>query len=1018
MNLHEYPRPANDTGIGIHWTVGYATSVGMSRIREFWIPEMKSMGVKWVKIFNHDGALDFCDLLLAEGFMPVVRIYRPSPNPGRLGVKELVHLDAMLRAGVRYFEFNNEPDVDAEWKGGRVPVNGLDLTVENVIANMEVILERGGMPGVPALANGSRWDLVGKVVAAGRKDLFDGPVWQAIHNYARNRPLDYPYDIGNQEGAAFTERFYRALASESWGEDAWRGRTLNEVNRLRFDRRSPGATTADDHACWLAYEYFDALNRKHLGRSLPILSTECGHLTGEDVDPRYAATTPDLHMAQTLEACRIMMGTSQRFKHAPDYYFCSAFWLLANEELGSTSTWWESHAWYSTRWPGGTLPAVRALQAEPKAARLGVTAAALPGVTLRGTVAHAGERAVLLVEQNDLVLVRTLLDAGGRFEVADLAPGPYTLRVEGSALAQPVQLTAGQREVLVNLDLGEPVEVISRSVVEGTVRGGAGAVVMLVRKADGEEWVTMAKDDGVYRFVDLPPGAYSVRVYPGGALVENIALDGRNRIEVSLAVAGWGYTIGVADDTQKVGAIVVTTPGHKGLRVQAHSADTSSEPVQTGTAPEYGDFACLLAPLDVGLYIVTVDDVADIDGKPTQLEARVQVDKKLIPLVEFVYAAQVEPTPAYEAAIGGRVLGVVRHGQPVRLILLDSQANRRECLADDEGRFAFEALGEGRYAVAIAGFEAQTTHSDIALDGRNRVEVDLTLPVVPTRPEALPAGASVITGTVPEAGGLVARLVDAVGNEQRNPVGSDGRFRFERLPAGLYAVYVEGGYAQTGLDLDGSNGVEIFFAPVISVWETSVTNAGSMPGFSAVRVEVEGMANQAVRLWQGDEVGYTASTGSQPDQDSCAVEFKPLGPGFYMIEPEGLGVWTSVELTGLEAMWVSFRRKSEAVSPNIVQPLALASKTQSAGVPPVPAVDTYLFLAALPASVDDLAALLDFVAKHRPGFGCDVEAASQARRVLLLDDGSEQARAVELALIMRNVPVERLGAEWRARLQE
>ena len=186
------------------------------------------------------------------------------------------------------------------------------------------------MPAIPALANGSRWDLVGRIVAAGRRDLFDGPVWQAVHNYSRNRPLDYPYDIGNQEGAAFTDRFYRAVAAEPWQADAWRGRTLAEVNRIRYDRRNPGASIADDHGCWLAYEHFDALNRKHLGRSIPILATECGYIVGEDTDPRYPATTPDLHMAQTLESCRVMMGTSQRFKHAPDYYFCTSFWLMAN----------------------------------------------------------------------------------------------------------------------------------------------------------------------------------------------------------------------------------------------------------------------------------------------------------------------------------------------------------------------------------------------------------------------------------------------------------------------------------------------------------------------------------------------------------------------------------------------------------------------------------------------------------------------------------------------------------------
>ena len=46
MELHEYPRPANDTGIGVHWTTGYATAIGMRQIRDFWIPELRALGVK------------------------------------------------------------------------------------------------------------------------------------------------------------------------------------------------------------------------------------------------------------------------------------------------------------------------------------------------------------------------------------------------------------------------------------------------------------------------------------------------------------------------------------------------------------------------------------------------------------------------------------------------------------------------------------------------------------------------------------------------------------------------------------------------------------------------------------------------------------------------------------------------------------------------------------------------------------------------------------------------------------
>lgn len=990
MELNEYPRPANDTGLGMHWVVGYATALGTSRIREFWIPELKSMGIKWVKIFNHDGARDFCELLLAEGIMPVVRIYRPSPNPGRLGVKELVHLDALIRCGVRYFEFNNEPDVDAEWKGGRVPVNGIELTVESTIANLEIILERGGMPAIPALANGSRWDLVGRIVAAGRKDLFAGPVWQAVHNFARNRPLDYPYDIGNQEGAAFTDRFYRVLAAESWGEDAWRGRSLAEINRLRHDRRSPGASVMDDHACFLAYEYYDALNRKHLGRSIPILSTECGYLVGEDTDPRYPATTPDLHMAQTLESCRVMMGVSQRFKAAPDYYFCTAFWLLANQQLGSTSTWWESNAWYSERWPGGMLPVVRALQSEPKTARVVQTPAAA-SLTLSGTITNAAQHQVLELELDGRLAARTRLEADGRFSIPELQPGRYLLRLEGSSLVQPIELGAEQQEVVLNLDAAPATEVISRSIVGGQVAGGAGAVVMLLRQSDGEEWVTMARDDGSFRFVDLPPGVYRAFVYPSGSQVEGIEVDGRGEAQVNLTVAGWGYTLGVASDVPKVGAIVVATQGHKGLRVQAHASEWSSEIALTGEAPDYGPFAALISPLDADYYIVTVDGAQDETGKPTQLEARVQVDKRFVPLVAFVYHEPVQaPPPA------------VAQEPPEKLA-------------------ASEKGGEESAA------ESRTTDSPPAADaGADDQAAALAVAAL----AALAAEPSRLSGVAPEAGRRTVRLIDAVGNEHRTLTDAEGRFQFDRLPPGVYLLLVEGGYAEADLHVDGSAAVEVLFAPLITVWETTVTDAGSLPGYSSVRVEVEGTPDLPVRVWQGEEEGAVVRTGSVQTPGGAIAEFRNLAPGRHLIEPEGLGVWAEVQIVGLEALWVTFRRKAEPIGANEVRrlphrlpPAASEQRVSGQGAPgedrseeAAPArregaALVYIYVAALPQRLEQQMALLRFAAQRRPEVGNDLEAAARAALVLLIDH-EKGASMAEQQLLLRNAPVRRVMGDW------
>ncbi|HRA64698.1 MAG TPA: carboxypeptidase-like regulatory domain-containing protein [Caldilinea sp.] len=1007
MELNDYPRPANDTGIGIHWSVGYAAAVGMAKIREYWMPELKAMGVKWVKVFNHDGALDFCELLLAEGFMPIVRLYRPAPNPGRLGVKELVHLDALIRAGVRYFEFNNEPDVDAEWKGGRVPVNGLDITIENTIAALEVILERGGMPAIPALSNGSRWDLVGRIVAAGRRDLFDGPVWQAVHNYSQNRPLDYPYDIGNQEGGAFTDRFYRAVAGESWQSDAWRGRSLAEVNRLRYDRRNPGATIADDHACWLAYEQRDALNRKHLGHSLPILSTECGYIVGEDSDPRYPATTPDLHMAQTLEACRIMMGTSQRFKHAPDYYFCSAFWLLGNERLGSTSAWWEGQAWYSDRWPGGSLPVVRALQSEPKRSH---THSETPArILLRGSIANLGARRALLLERDGIEVAHCTLDNTGIFEFPDLADGDYVLRMPEADYREEISLHRDQREVVVRLTLPAPVEMVGRSAIEGHVAGGAGAVVMLVQTSSGEEWVTLAREDGSYRFVDLPPGEFSLRVHPSGSVVERVLLDGRNKVTADLMQAGWGYTVSVAAATPGIGAVAVSTPGYKKLPVQVHGADGASDIVETGSAPEYGAAACLIGGLDEGHYIVTVDNAPEEDGRTTQLEARVHIDKRSIPRVEFVYGVLETPAPVATSVVAGKVHGT-RAGQPLRIALLDDRADRREQFVAATGEYQFEELGAGLYTVQVVGFEETASASDIALDGKSRVTVDLALPDI-VRASAVQQqggrGASVIAATLPDGAGRTARLVDAVGNERREDVDGAGQVVFAELSAGVYSLFVEGGFAQTNLEVDGLNGWTITFAPLISVWESTVTQAGSMPGFSALHVEIEGMANHPVRVYKGEEEEYTLSTRARAEQGVYNVEFKPLGPGAYRVEPDGLGIWAAVDLSGLEAVRVSFRRKQEPIGANRVEARAPARLTGQDSQPSH--ATTYLYVSTPPATLEQCIALLQFASTRQPQIGSDLAAAGQADHVLIAD--APDADEVEQRLRRQGVKVERSASQ-------
>ena len=321
-------------------------------------------------------------------------------------------------------------------------------------------------------------------------------------------------------GAPTGREFYAALAAE-----AWQGRPLGEVDDAGRQPADGGEqpTGPDDDArdswreaaagptegqargvYWRAYERLNEEVEGLIGRSLPILSTASGYLMNESADPRYPATTQTLHAAQTLEICRAMMGTSRHTPPAPDYYFCTAFWLLAHDALQGEGSVDEQNAWYSpahlaggreerreerelVSLPAGpvpiaetfgwsTLPIVTLLKAEPKRPR-------------------ARERGEASPPQ------------------APVASARYGLRPTGDG------------------------------VLSGKVRGGAGAQVRLTH-SDGFAYESIARTSGVYRFVNLPAGRYSLEVTdPTGSRVEAIDIGPSEEAVCDAAAYGWGYEI-------------------------------------------------------------------------------------------------------------------------------------------------------------------------------------------------------------------------------------------------------------------------------------------------------------------------------------------------------------------------------------------------------------------------------------------------------------------------------------------
>lgn len=1047
MELHEYPRPKDDTGIGVHWSAGYPLVVGIERVRSYWLPELQAMGVKWVKIANHDGGLELAELLLANDIMPIVRIYRAEPNPGTLGERELQAVRDYVSIGVRYFEFNNEPELGVEWVGGVVPPNALDIVAQNAIIDMERILERGGYPAIPALATGSRWDIVGKIVELGRIDLFQGPVWQAVHNYSVNHPIDYPDDDGNQRGAPYTPEFFERIRSERWGRDAWNGRSLDEVNRLRRERANPGHTIMDDASCWRSYEFFDALVRKHIGRSIPVLSTENGWLVGEDADPRYPATTPNLHMAQTLEACRIMMGTSERYPPAPDYYFCTAFWLLGNYTLGHWAARWESQAWYSSMWPGGRLPIVDALKAEPKQPRRWHGGSAVGGV-LQGKVrAGAGRRLILENEQWRAVSV---VGPDETYRFTGVPMGSYVLRVDGTEISRPVRILDAAEPVVLDLDLSAVIVRPRRSVVRGVVRNGAGRTVILRR--DGWEDRTEAGSDGSYRFEGLPEGVYELSIEGTTVRRAGIELDGERTVTVDLTVPGWGYVVRDMGMGPGFSVVRCSVEGRLRLPVRIWTHGWPGISGLTGTKTEYGPFACEFAPLGAGDYTI------EPEGLGIRATIHVPAGRALMVIFSEAEEETPAPSPPSQSVIQGQIVGGAG-----REVLLTWSDGERRVTADDLGRYRFEGLPAGVYAVRVEGTDQ--ARSGIVLDGANQVTVDFSLASPPQQ-------VSVIRGRIVNGAGRQVRL-EGPGGPYTVNADARGRYRFEGLGAGTYRLVIPGtDVVRDGIAVDGRNEAVVDLTIPEAAWVATVRDGGPGPGFAVVRCSVEGKPGLPVRLWTEGWAGVVQRAGSKTEYGPYAMEFAPLGPGRYYVEPQGLGVRATIELPPGRVIWVEFAPASQAlpgtvrgrvtrgagrqvrlegepgsyqatvgpdetflfedVAPGAYRLRVVGSEIdQVVRVEPgqtveltieLPAqappklIDHFVLVGELAATAIVLVAAMRYAARFRAAVGMEVDQAQQARHVTILGDERAVPESVAQSLRQAGCEVDRIRPPYVAEL--
>jgi hypothetical protein len=382
--------------LGVHWSTHlYAQS---DEATSYFVSELTRMNIKWVKLLvdglnNRDYDRTIADLV-SRDIMPIIRIYQQCNTP-----YDPADLEAMVRhyvaMGVTYFETYNEPNQPGpsggwcEGKGEPQPEYLAQIWAEAA----RTIYRAGGYPSLPsffapdqklpAWRDSFFYRFFDALQAQGNAEVLYFS-WAAIHNYTINHPPTYPYDEVNQTGRPLTQaeidryelsprevaemNMQRAIGAilkrrPLTAEDAVRlglpPARVEEINQAFAAGKLMGFTITDDSTAFLHFISYRQQFYELFGFDIPLISTEGGATRGSGEDPRYPVVDGQAVAGWTLWSAAYMLDD------APDYYFATSTWLLAQRALDYNEPTWETNAWYHDR-AGDQEPVVDALKNRPR----------------------------------------------------------------------------------------------------------------------------------------------------------------------------------------------------------------------------------------------------------------------------------------------------------------------------------------------------------------------------------------------------------------------------------------------------------------------------------------------------------------------------------------------------------------------------------------------------------------------------------------------------------------------------
>jgi len=998
MHIEDFPRPKDDNGRGVHWSASVYHPSGSEL--DFWIDELRAMKIKWVKLLDDGGcsSLELCQRLLDADIMPVVRMYRQKPNPGHMTARQLEAVRRLIDHGVRYFETNNEPDLQGEWREP-MPENWLEIVADNFIWDADRIIDMGGLPAVPAMSVGRKENLITVVVSKGRGDLFEKGAWVAIHNYTLNHPLDYPDDDVNQHGRPLTPEEYEEYARWAYSglsyeeiiaqgvemsrDDynkfnnwAWDGRSMEMVNELRARSANPGQTVFDDPYCFRGWEAAGKMIYDALGFYVPVISTEGGPVVGWGDDKRYPKVNPWMQMEWQLDIVRFMQS------QAPPWYFACCTWLIAAYRMRDFNYTWEQMAWYTSAWDlqfglQGELPIVQALKDEPSVVRpelrrgTGVIQGTLR--TLAGQPLAALQLQLFLdgaeVESGET-------DAGGMFRFQNLAAGRYDLAVAGYGLVREgIDLAEGETRTL-DLRLGAG----RRGIIEARVRDMAGkprsGVAVHLAGLQGLERSEVTDEAGQARFTDLEADIY--RLQAEGVTVGGLAIDGwgTRKVELTIPTAkGFRYLV-----TEKR----LLSPEETGNRSLFYGRviDAAGEPLNgielqmswTDAEPgtEFPKTTTGKDPFKPDGYYEFFHTAGEFQIRVTQGDWESEVADGLrtdIPGREgepITYEVNFQLRPLGEAREGSAIEGSVPGARAGQRLILRRGEESWIAAVDAEGRFAFHDLTPGTYTLELEMLGPIA--EDIVLEEGGCFH--LTFPL-----QGVIAG-EVKGARLPSMAYLHADRWDW---PQRAPLDAEGRFHFEQLPPGSYRLEVGG---QELVDL-WITGPETLTLPTIEV---------EVAARSVIRgrvLEAEGAPEPKVAVQLRMEGSLIAETHTAADG---SYAFTDLVAGTYEVFLPAQGISRPVTVDGQAEVKLDIVLPAEVPEKVIAHYLLF-------GQPEAPGTRINLLLAQ------------DYLRRSGATAGFSVDEAAKARRVTIVGDERAVSAADEAALREAGCEVTRLDGD-------